>query len=131
MRKDVLVLIGLDLLARRRRLIEVDDTHVDQLLADAAPDPGLALLEWTAGLDAVVLDVLNRIAGRCATGGVSRREALLTLRVGDVVRLEAVVGDVIAARSVEPVAAALGHEVDADAAGLLRHVDAARVDRHL
>ena len=46
-------------------------------------------------------------------------------------RLELLVGDVVARRTLEPVGAALGHEVDADAAGLLRHVDAAGVDRHL
>ena len=37
---------------------------------------------------------------------------------------------VVAARAVESVGAALGHQVDADAAGLLRDVHAAGVDRH-
>ena len=52
------------------------------------------------------------------------------LLVADVLRLELVVGVVDAAGAVEPVGAALGHQVDADAAGLLRDVHAAGVDRH-
>ena len=63
--------------------------------------------------------------------GITRRRALEPLRVGDVLRFEAVVGVVEAGRALEPVGAALGDDVDPDAAGLLRHVDAAGVDRDL
>src|SRR5207302_6916515 len=87
----------------------------------AAPHPRLALLQRAADFDAVVLDVLDRIAGA---------GALRAKRVGDVVRFLLLIGDVEARRSLEAIAAALGHEVDADAAGLLRHVDAAGGDRH-
>ena len=108
-------------LAGRGRLVEVQHADVDELLAERSPDPRLPLDEGTTNLEAVVLDVLNRVA---------RRRALDTLRVGDVLRFELVGGAVEAALTAELVAAALGHEVDADAAGLLRHVDATGRDRH-
>ncbi len=120
-RERVARLVRLDLLALGRRLVEANDTDADGLLAERAPDPGLALLDRAAGFDAVVLDVLNRVA---------RARALLADLVGDVVRFEVVVRIVEARRTAEPVGACLCDEVDADAAGLLRHVNAAGVDGH-
>src|SRR5581483_6736743 len=99
----------------------VHDADADVLPPDAAPRPGLALLDRAAGLDAVVLDVLNRVA---------RARALQPLRVGEVLAFELVVGDVEARGAAELVGAALRDEVDPDAAGLLRDVHAAGVDRH-
>ena len=113
--------VRLDRLALRGRLVEVDDADLHVLLAVAAPHPRAAALDRAAHLGAVVVDVLDRVA---------RGRAEAALVVGDVLRLERIVGVVDAARAVELVAAALGDQVDADAAGLLRHVDAAGVDRH-
>src|SRR4030095_4556050 len=75
-----------------------------------------------ARLDCVVLYRLTGIAGG---------RALLAQIVVDVLRLEILVGDVIAGRAAEPVGAALGYQVDADAARLLRDVHTAGVDRDL
>ena len=121
MRKDVRGLVRLHRLARRVGLVEVDDADVDVLLAETAPHPRAAALDRTAHLGAEVLDPLNGVAGG---------RALLALRVGDVVGLELLVGPVVAPGSVEFVRAAFCHQVDADAAGLLRDVHAAGVDRH-
>src|SRR5690242_5578807 len=93
----------------------------DVLLAEAAPDPGAAALDRAAGFDAVVLDVLNRIAGG---------RAPLAHVVGDVVRAGVLVRVVEPAGPAELVAAALGHQRDADTGRLLRHVRAAGGDRH-
>src|SRR5207237_8284882 len=111
--------VRLDLLAGGGRLVEVDDADLDVLLAVAAPDPGAAGLDRAAHLEAVVVDVLDRVA---------RAGAVVPHLVGDVVGPERVVGGEDAAGAAELVGAALGHQVDADAAGLLRHADAAGGD---
>ena len=114
-------LSGFNLQAAGCRLVEAEHADADLLLAEAAPNPRAPLLQRTAGLDPVVLVVLNRVPGA---------GALLALIVRDVVRLEPLVGHVHARRAAKLDRPALGDEVDADAAGLLRHVDAAGVDRH-
>ena len=70
-------------LALRRRLIEADHAGLDVLLPVAAPDPGLARLDRPAHFEAVVVDVLDRVA---------RGRALRALILGDVVGFERVVG---------------------------------------
>ena len=105
--------------AARHLLEEVDDADLDVLLGVGTPEPRPTLPDRTATLDAVVLDVLDRRAG----AGALRAQFL-----GQVGRTEFLIGDVVARRATDRVAAALGHEVDADAAGLLRDVVAARAD---
>ena len=97
--------------ALRGVLVEADDAGLDVLRAVAAPVPQLALDDRAADVEAVVADVLDRRAG---TGALR-----LQLR-GDVVALHRIIGDEEAGVALEAIGAALGHEVDADAAGLLR-----------
>ena len=107
--------------AFRGVLVEADDADLDVLRAVAAPVPQLALDDRTADVEAVVADVLDRRAGAGAARLQFRR---------DVVVFKLLVGPERAGIALETIGAALGHEVDADAAGLLRHVRAARGDLH-
>ena len=77
-------------LARRVALVEVVDPDVDVLLAVAAPEPRAPPHDRAAGLEAVVGDVLDRVA---------RRRALPAQRVVHVDGLELLVGEVVAARA--------------------------------
>ena len=108
--------------AGRCRLVEVDHADLDVLLAVAAPVPELVALDRAADFEAEVVDVLDRRA---------RARALRANLVGDVVGLERVVRVVDAAAALEAIGSAARHEVDADAAGLLRRIRAAGRDLHL
>ena len=99
--------------AAERRVVEVHDADVDHVLRRRAPVPELVLDDRPADLEAVVVDVLDRVAAR---------RAEIALRGEDVVRLELLVRAVEPSGAAQRVAAALRDEVHLHAGALLRRV---------